>query len=193
MRAEGLVRHSASPTMGLAKRGTSGYFLDLSGAIAGFACVGVAVILRRISKSLIDVSDGRSVPRRLTAVIARTAGAAAVAALLAAAPTVVTAAGYAETLGQGTISCRQWLQDRQETGGQKWVIAVHEAWVLGFISGMNSGVLDTLGFDKLSHAGEGTDSEDIFAWIDNYCRERPLDHLAGAALALWHVLRDASK
>ena len=112
-----------------------------------------------------------------------------VAAFLAAAvPTVATAGGYYLALAQGAISCGVWLRDRL---GDDARIA-DEAWVSGFITGMNAGIGAALGSDKLLQVGRGTDAAGMFSWIDNYCRAHPLDHLARAAETLWDTLNDAS-
>jgi 2-methylcitrate dehydratase PrpD len=55
---------------------------------------------------------------------------------------------------------------------------VLESWVQGFLTATN--VFFT-GSSDLSH---GTDSEGIMAWVDNYCKEHPLETLATAAVDL---------
>jgi hypothetical protein len=67
--------------------------------------------------------------------------------------------------GAGASSCGEWTQERQ---GQDWYSLGQ--WVLGFVSARsNSGLLRQV------------DSNAIAGWIDNYCREHPLDRLKRAA------------
>ena len=78
--------------------------------------------------------------------------------------------------GAGMVSCGEWQQYR--SSGDKPNSYQAQAWIDGFLSGYNS-------------AGEGPDfltpkpsSIAYYAWVDNYCRERPLDTLALAIFAL---------
>ena len=128
---------------------------------------------------MIDASDKRLLVRLL------------IAALLAA--SVTTVATAYENLGSGSISCGQWLENRQATGAEeRRIVFDDEDWVMGFITGMNLGA-STFGHEKLSHAGGKTESAGMFEWIDNYCRANPLKDLANAADALWHTLSNESK
>lgn len=54
-----------------------------------------------------------------------------------------------------------------------------EQWLLGFLSGVGFG---NSSYDPL----RGIDAEAVWAWVDNYCRNHPLDtvtHAAGYLLA----------
>jgi hypothetical protein len=86
--------------------------------------------------------------------------------------------------GEGTITCGQWLHYRTTTGITG---AEAEAWARGFLSGMNAG-------DPLMHSvGHGVQPEGNNVWIDNYCRQHPLEMLYDAALALRAALWNAGR
>jgi hypothetical protein len=79
--------------------------------------------------------------------------------------------------GAGTISCGEWQQHR--VSGYKSNSYQAQAWIDGFLSGLN--MTADSGPDFLVPK---PDPVAYYAWIDNYCREKPLDPLAQAALAL---------
>jgi hypothetical protein len=79
--------------------------------------------------------------------------------------------------GYGLTSCGTWTQARQAHGEAKL-----EAWVLGYLSGLN---MDSTHPDALN----GTDFDGLNGWIDNYCKAKPLQALALAALDLMHELQ----
>ncbi len=112
------------------------------------------------------------------------AGAALVAVILAGA--IPTGALAYEVRGQGTMSCGEWLQDRQlKDPSEQDVIRGDESWVLGFITGVNAA--------SSSDAGNQSEAAGMFAWIDNYCRTHPLAQLVGATEQLWFSLNKAIK
>jgi hypothetical protein len=79
---------------------------------------------------------------------------------------------------------REIMPDRTTTGITG---AEAEAWVRGFLSGMNAG-------DPLTHSvGHGVQPEGNNVWIDNYCRQHPLEMLYDAALALRAALWNAGR
>lgn len=69
--------------------------------------------------------------------------------------------GSRAIVGWGLKSCGTWTQVRQATESADHTVI--EAWVVGFMSGMN---LDRTHPDALV----GTDFDGLMAWIDNYCR-----------------------
>jgi hypothetical protein len=83
-------------------------------------------------------------------------------------------------LGQGTSTCGQWTEKRAHTEGD-WAF-LQKAWVLGFISGYNFAKTETTNLD--SHISDAFRPEDIYSWVDNYCRNNPLDSLGAAARKL---------
>lgn len=60
----------------------------------------------------------------------------------------------------------------QCVGDESWST---QAWVLGYLSAVNTGDPDFL---------KQVDPSAIFAWIDNYCRSKPLDQVVDAANGL---------
>ena len=81
--------------------------------------------------------------------------------------------GYFDAVGQGNSSCGAWTAAR--SGGVVRALGF-EQWVLGFISGIGSARAD-------ANPLNGMDADGIWAWIDNYCREHPIDELLTAAAA----------
>jgi hypothetical protein len=74
-------------------------------------------------------------------------------------------------------SCGGWIDVRRPRS----VNQGKEGWVLGFLSGVNSGEDK----DFLTN----TDAPSVWAWFDNYCSTHPLDDLVTAADALIAELR----
>ena len=89
-------------------------------------------------------------------------------------------------LGEGTMSCGQWVHFRQTTENPD-LAKLAAAWVRGFISGVNAAT------PKGSKVGEGSDPEDNNLWLDNYCKAHPLDELAFASVALWNALAEKKR
>ena len=78
-------------------------------------------------------------------------------------------------------SCGTWTQVRSTRETQ-----AYQSWVLGFLSGAN------LAFGNPDFLA-GVDTNAVHAWIDNYCRAKPLDGLPMAVQALTNELRDRAK
>ena len=97
-------------------------------------------------------------------------------------------------MGAGMISCGEWVRLRSFEGreGQhfKELASLYQvqAWVDGFVSGTNStsDPADTKGPDLLASRPS---SVAMYAWIDNYCRSKPLDPVASGVLSLTRDLR----
>jgi hypothetical protein len=86
-------------------------------------------------------------------------------------------------LGEGTMSCGQWLEFRRTREG---MAAVSEAWVRGFLTGYGFAYL--VNHREGPAVGSGTDPFGNNAWIDNYCRDHPLNDLSEASAYLWNTL-----
>jgi hypothetical protein len=93
------------------------------------------------------------------------------------------------SFGEGTASCGEFLQAieaerkaRPPTARPTQVYnRDYEAFVMfadGFLTGAN--VWDT----TQSELGKGTDVQGRMAWIENYCRAKPLDQFSNAVIAL---------
>ena len=75
--------------------------------------------------------------------------------------------------GAGFRSCGDWTVDRAAV--DQSTSQVEESWVQGFLSAVGwAGVADPLA---------ETDENGVFGWIDNYCRENPVNNLEAAAIA----------
>ena len=90
---------------------------------------------------------------------------------LAAAPTPPLA------VGMGTKSCGSWTEAARDNGG--WPRAAFEAWLAGFVSGVNLNIAATVG-----NLNDGTDFDGMVAWIDNYCAANPLSSVSSATVTL---------
>jgi hypothetical protein len=100
-------------------------------------------------------------------------------------------AGFAQTVyGAGTVSCGEWSRLRSFEGREgnhnREVASSYQAraWIDGFMSGIKVEKND--GPDFLASTPLGAAH---YAWVDNYCRENPLDLMVTAAHALVKELR----
>ena len=84
--------------------------------------------------------------------------------------------GQFMSYGSGAASCGKWLASSHDSGDRNRKLN----WVLGWLSA--AGYYDVLGSLK------ETDSDAIAAWVDNYCRDKPLDTISNAASALVRTL-----
>ena len=85
-------------------------------------------------------------------------------------------AAPANVIGIGNNSCGDWTTAARENG---WTRVAYQAWLGGFVSGVNLNVSDRVG-----NLNEGTDVPGMTAWVDNYCAANPLDTVSSAAVAL---------
>lgn len=86
-------------------------------------------------------------------------------------------------LGHGLASCEQYeefIVTAPETE------AAFDAWVLGYLSGVNFLVYTTKGVDLLSTQN----SETIKNFIHDYCNSNPKKTIAEAANKFWFVLSE---
>jgi hypothetical protein len=82
----------------------------------------------------------------------------------------------------GTPDCEQWVKQHREPD---------KAWLLGFLSGLNGGWTfwvkknsNELGqLDKIS-------TEQVYLWMDNYCKANPRKYLSSGAQELFAELTD---
>jgi hypothetical protein len=79
-------------------------------------------------------------------------------------------------LGQGNISCSSWLQARQADSPSA---TSRTAWVLGFMTAFSQ-----YGSKSQADVSAGKSTEELMAWIDNYCRQHQNDNLHRASAAL---------
>ena len=66
----------------------------------------------------------------------------------------------------------------------------HKAWVLGYLSGVNT-VLDgkTPSGKPSDPLGQLKSAEQVYLWMDNYCKRNPLENVTAGALELLVELR----
>jgi hypothetical protein len=76
-------------------------------------------------------------------------------------------------------SCGMWLEYRT-TYSNSVRTAQMEGWAIGYLSGTAvwSDNLDPL---------QGVDADAVFYWLDNYCREHPIDPFSKALAAFVHA------
>jgi hypothetical protein len=90
--------------------------------------------------------------------------------------TTQIAAQEQAVLGQGNVSCGSWLNDRKGDDAQA---SSKIAWVLGYVTAFNQ-----YGSKPEGDVSGGKGTEEIMAWIDNYCGQHPSDNLYRASAAL---------
>jgi len=95
--------------------------------------------------------------------------------------TTQIAAQEQAVLGQGNVSCGSWLNGRKDESPQA---STRIAWVLGYVTAFNQ-----YGSKPKGDVSGGKDTEEIMAWIDNYCGQHPSDDLYRASAALVDELR----
>jgi hypothetical protein len=90
--------------------------------------------------------------------------------------------GKGTVYGAGRVTCGEWQQQR--SSGNKIKLFQLEAWVDGFLSAYN------VASDGTDFIATKQDDPGIayYAWIDNYCRQNPLNMVAEAAVALKNEL-----
>jgi hypothetical protein len=79
-------------------------------------------------------------------------------------------------LGQGNVSCFSWLNNRKDGDVQA---SSRTAWILGYVTGSNQ-----YGLKPEGDVSAGKDTDEIMAWIDNYCSQYPNNNLYRASTAL---------
>ena len=79
-------------------------------------------------------------------------------------------------LGQGNVSCSSWLENHRSDDVQR---SARTAWILGYITAFNQ-----YGSKSERDVTEGKSTEEMTAWIDNYCKQHPVDNVYRASAAL---------
>ena len=104
------------------------------------------------------------------------------ATLVAALATIIAAnsdvsAHFVQIRGGG--SCVEWTKQRPKNA------QLLETWLLGYLSGMAQ-QLDI-------HFPKGVTNEDVFAWMDNYCKQRPKGGLQDGGFRMFGKLSNNVK
>lgn len=104
---------------------------------------------------------------------------AAAAAAIPPGKVAIQTYGYPET-----DSCAGWTAERSKSGYRS---QVQEGWVLGFISGLNAFGANT------GDIAPGTTGTGLLGWVDNYCKDNPLDSITTAGFKLANELKRRSR
>lgn len=83
--------------------------------------------------------------------------------------TVSSSAFAAITTVIGSTDCGKWIKEPSDP---------RKAWVLGFLSGLNADGMYKNVLRKISS------SQQIFVWMDNYCKANPLKDTIDGSLQL---------
>jgi len=78
----------------------------------------------------------------------------------------------------GVVDCGQWVNDRVPAEKE-----FNKGWLLGYLSGLNLGNPGSK--DQLLKVNS---ADQIFLWMDNYCRANPLQKVRLGADALFEEL-----
>ena len=99
----------------------------------------------------------------------------------------VVSANANEIRGAGASTCGTWLQYRISKEKFAELFAeLHLHWIQGFISSYNQFVYTGRNPDGIFGS---VDSKSIAAWMDNYCRAKPLDTVYQGTLVLVEELK----
>jgi hypothetical protein len=94
--------------------------------------------------------------------------------------------GEYEKLGVGNLECGLWTQARQSGDMYAvWWKTLILGWVQGFLTAHN------LYGPGTPHSG--SDAYSVGGWVDDYCRQHPVDSIAGAAETLVEDLQKHRK
>lgn len=81
---------------------------------------------------------------------------------------------------KGVRTCGKWFEEKRAANSTKEMnkipVLITRSWFLGYLSGR----ADQSGKNFL----KGTDSDSIFLWLDNYCRDHPQMELDTAGIDL---------
>jgi len=88
----------------------------------------------------------------------------------------VVPAGGATITTRGTPSCANWINSKGVSGQENWPRTVATAWLIGFLSG--------IALDQGKNFLDGTDTDSLVLWVDNYCAANSLKNVAEAGAVL---------
>ena len=96
-------------------------------------------------------------------------------------PPTQLAAQEQAVLGQGNVSCNDWLNEGR---GNDVQASSRIAWILGYVTGFNQ-----YGSKPVGDVSGGMDTEEIMVWIDGHCDQHPDDNLYKASAAFVEEFR----
>ena len=89
----------------------------------------------------------------------------------------LTQQGHYKVLRFANSGCEAWTSARKGPRGAPVAVGL-TGWVLGYISAVNE-------YGPWSaDVTQGTDTDSVFAWIDNYCAQHPLNNVDDATEVL---------
>ncbi len=77
----------------------------------------------------------------------------------------------------GSCDCGEWIKDNES------MKARNRSWLVGFMTGLN--LADSQGRNSLGKVS----GQQIFLWMDNYCKENPLKDVIDGGYDLMNELR----
>ena len=83
--------------------------------------------------------------------------------------------------GIGAFSCGKFIADTEDS---EMMRSLYFFWAQGFLSGLNF-----KHFHNAQFATNLSGSDALKLWIENYCKDDPLDYYSTAVVKLWHELR----
>jgi hypothetical protein len=78
------------------------------------------------------------------------------------------------TTSFGSMDCGQWVKNQSNNSPN----IQSKAWLLGYLSGLNAVEFSENALDKINS------TEQIFLWMDNYCKKNPLERVPKGAQQL---------
>ncbi len=81
-------------------------------------------------------------------------------------------------IGEGYTSCGAWTKSSRQDGVLHWQ---RVQWIFGFVT--------AAAYYTRSDFAKNTDNDGLLGWIDNYCRDNPLDDISDATVALVKALK----
>ena len=96
-----------------------------------------------------------------------------------------SSAGPIGAYGEATASCGSFVESKQNET-QRYI---YLAWVNGYLTAVNKYQSGIKNYNGLRDIKAGRDSQALMLWLDNYCRENPLDNFFRAVLMLQHDLQ----
>ena len=77
---------------------------------------------------------------------------------------------------EGQLNCGQWIDSRTKSSS----VSI-ERYVIGVLNGLALGH----GIELWRADGQAVSREAVFVWVDNYCRNHPLDPFVKGIIALY--------
>jgi hypothetical protein len=87
--------------------------------------------------------------------------------------------------GEATASCGSFVESKQNEN-QRYI---YLAWLNGYLTAVNKYHGDVKSYNGLRDIKAGRDRQALLLWLENYCRENPLDNFARAVFMLQHELQ----